>query len=53
VTDQGAAFPAVGSSGNANAIAERKGMEAEEDARLFKSIAEQIEEIIRHYEPLH
>ncbi len=51
VTDQAGSFPTFGSGGNANAIAERQGMEAEEDARLFKSIAEQIEEIIRHYEP--
>ncbi len=53
VTDQAGSFPAFGSGGNANAIAERQGIEAEEDARLFKSIAEQIEEIIRRYEPLH
>jgi hypothetical protein len=52
VTDQAGGFPAAGSGGNANAIAERQGMEAEEDARLFKSVAEQIEDIIRQYQPL-
>jgi hypothetical protein len=51
VTDQAGAFPAAGSDGHRNAIAERPSMEAEEDARLFKSIAEQVEEIIRQYRP--
>ena len=51
VTDQAGSFPAAGSCGKANAIAERQGMQAEEDARLFKSVAEQIEEIIRRYQP--
>jgi hypothetical protein len=52
VTDQAGSFPVAGSGGNANAIAERQGMEAEEDARLFKSVAEQVEEIIRQYQPM-
>jgi hypothetical protein len=51
VTDQAGAFPAAGSRGHGNAIAERTGMQAEEDARLFRSIAEQVEEIIRQYQP--
>jgi hypothetical protein len=33
-SDQAGSFPAAGSGGKANAIAERQGMEAEEDARL-------------------
>jgi hypothetical protein len=51
VTDQAGAFPAAGSGGHGNAIAERTGMQAEEDARLFRSIAQQVEEIIRQYQP--
>jgi Protein required for attachment to host cells len=52
VTDKAGGFPAAGSGGNANAIAERQRMKAEEDARLFKSVAEQISEILRQYQPL-
>ena len=52
VTDQAGGFPAAGPGGNANAIAERQRMKAEEDARLFKSVAEQISEILRQYQPL-
>ena len=52
VTDQAGAFPSTGSSGHANAIAERSSMEAEEDNRLFKSIAQQIEQLVRQHEPI-
>jgi hypothetical protein len=52
VTDQAGGFPVPGSGGNANAIAERQRMKAEEDARLFRSVAEQISEILRQYQPL-
>lgn len=52
LTDQAGAFPSTGSNGHANAIAERPSMEAEEDNRLFKSIAQQIEQLIRQYEPI-
>jgi hypothetical protein len=36
VIDQAGSFPALRSAGNANAIAERQGMETEEEIRLFK-----------------
>jgi hypothetical protein len=52
VTDQAGGFPASGPDGNANAIAERQGVQAEEDARLFKSVAEQISEILHQFQPL-
>lgn len=52
LTDQAGAFPSTGSGGNANAIAERPSMEIEEDARLFRSIAQQIEALIRQHQPL-
>lgn len=52
LTDQAGAFPATGSSGHGNAIAEKTSMETEEDARLFKSIAQQIESLIRQHQPL-
>jgi hypothetical protein len=52
LTDQAGAFPSTGSSKHANAIAEKQTLEAEEDARLFKSIADQIERLIRQYQPI-
>lgn len=52
VTDQAGAFPSTGTGGHGNAIAERPKMEAEEDIRLFKSIAQQIEAVIRQHEPV-
>ena len=51
VTDQAGSFPSTGSGGHANAIAEKSSMEAEEDARLFKSLGHQIEELIRQHQP--
>ena len=52
VTDYAGAFPSLGSGGRANAIAERTSFELEEDARIFKEIAQQIKELIRQNEPL-
>jgi protein required for attachment to host cells len=52
VTDQAGAFPSGGSAGQGNAIAERMSMETEEDSRLFKAIAQQIEGILRRNQPL-
>ena len=52
VTDQAGGFPTSGPGGNANAVAERQRMKAEEDSRLFKSVAEQISDILRQYRPL-
>jgi hypothetical protein len=51
LTDQAGAFPATGSGGHANAIAEKSSMESEEDARLFKSLGQQIEQLIRQHQP--
>lgn len=51
VTDQAGGFPSTGSNGHANAIAERPKMEAEEDTRLFKSIAQQVNQLIRQHQP--
>ena len=53
VTDQAGSFPSTGSGGHANAIAEKSSMEAEEDARLFKSLGHQIEELIRQHQPIN
>jgi len=52
VTDQAGAFPSTGSNGHANAIAERPKMEAEEDTRLFKSVAWQVKTVIRQHQPV-
>jgi Protein required for attachment to host cells len=52
VTDQAGAFPSTGTGGHGNAIAERPKMEAEEDTRLFKSISQQIEAVIRQHQPV-
>jgi Protein required for attachment to host cells len=41
-TDQAGAFPATGTLGYATALAERHGMETEEEAKLFRHIGEQI-----------
>lgn len=46
VTDQAGSFPSSGSGGHGNAIAERTKMEAEEDTRLFKSVARQVEVVV-------
>jgi hypothetical protein len=50
-TDQAGAFPATGTLGYATALAERHGMEAEEEARLFRHIGEQISEFLRKHRP--
>jgi hypothetical protein len=52
VTDQAGAFPSAGTAGQGNAIAERMSMETEEDSRLFKAIAQRIEDIARRSQPL-
>jgi hypothetical protein len=52
VTDQAGSFPSTGSGGHGNAIAERPKMEAEEDTRLFKSVARQVEAVIREHQPV-
>src|SRR6267143_1927717 len=51
VTDQAGSFPAAGSGGKANAIAERQGMEAEEDARaLVTRDPSKAEDITKKYD---
>jgi Protein required for attachment to host cells len=45
-TDQAGAFPATGTLGYATALAERHGMEAEEEAKLFRQIGEQISDLL-------
>jgi hypothetical protein len=52
VTDKAGAFPSTGTSGHGNAIAERPKMEAEEDTRLFRSIAQQVEVAVRQHQPV-
>jgi len=51
VSDQAGTFPALGSGGKGNAIAERHGIELEKDAKLFRAIGNEIEKIIREYQP--
>jgi hypothetical protein len=50
-TDQAGAFPATGTLGYATALAERHGMETEEEAKLFRHIGEQISEFLRKHRP--
>lgn len=49
MTDQAGSFPAGDSSGgrHQNAIAERKGIETENDRRIFRQLAENIAETVR------
>jgi protein required for attachment to host cells len=51
VSDQAGTFPVLGSAGKGNAIAERHGIEREEDAKLFRAIGSEIERIIREHQP--
>ena len=51
VSDQAGTFPIVGSAGKGNAIAERHGIEREEDAKIFRAIGHEIERIIREHQP--
>jgi hypothetical protein len=51
-TDQAGAFPSTGSNGHGNAVAERPKMETEEDIRLFKAIAREVDKVIREHQPL-
>jgi hypothetical protein len=51
-TDQAGAFPSDGSNGHGNAVAERPKMATEEDNRLFKAIAREVDRVIREYQPL-
>lgn len=46
VTDQAGAFPTGGSGGRQNSIAERQGIETENDRRIFKQLAESIAEVV-------
>ena len=50
-TDQAGAFPATGTLGYATALAERHGMEAEEEAKLFRHIGEQISDFLGKHRP--
>jgi hypothetical protein len=51
VTDKAGSFPVLGYAGQGNAIAERQGIELEEDAKLFRRIGDQIEKILREHQP--
>jgi hypothetical protein len=51
-TDQAGAFPSTGSSGRGNAVAERPKMETEEDTRLFKAIAREVDSVVREHQPM-
>ncbi len=50
-TDQAGAFPKGGSAGKANSIAERQGIEAETEARLFRQLGEHIVSLLRAHNP--
>jgi hypothetical protein len=50
-TDQADAFPATGKLGYATALAERHGMEREEEAELFRHIGEQISDFLGKHRP--
>lgn len=50
-TDQAGAFPATGTLGYPTALAERHGMEAEEEAKLFRHIGEQICDFLAKHRP--
>ena len=50
-TDQAGAFPATGTLGYATALAERHGMEREEEAKLFRHIGEQISDFLGKHRP--
>jgi protein required for attachment to host cells len=50
-TDQAGAFPATGTLRYATALAERHGMETEEEVRLFKQIGQHISELLRKHQP--
>jgi Protein required for attachment to host cells len=50
-TDQAGAFPATGTLGYATALAERHGMETEEEIRLFRHIGEQISDFLDKHRP--
>ena len=50
-TDQAGAFPATGTLGYATALAERHGMDTEEEAKLFRHIGEQISNFLGKHGP--
>jgi Protein required for attachment to host cells len=51
VTDKAGSFPVLGYAGQGNAIAERQGIDLEEDAKLFRAIGHEIEKILREHQP--
>ena len=46
LTDQAGAFPSGAAPGQMNSIAERTGIDTENDRRIFKQLAESISEIV-------
>ena len=53
LTDQAGRFPVgdAGSGRHMNAIAERQGLETENDRRIYKQLAEHVSEIVRSHLP--
>ena len=51
LTDQAGAFPDGAGPGQMNSIAERQGIETENDRRIHKQLAEHLEEIVRKEGP--
>ncbi len=47
LTDQAGSFPGGNSGRHQNAAAERQGMEAENDRRIFKQLADSITEVVK------
>jgi hypothetical protein len=51
VTDQAGAFPAGGTGGQGNSIAEHMSFEMETDARIFRVIAGEITSLLNQHQP--
>lgn len=53
VTDQAGAFPNSGTGGQGNSIAEKMSLEAENETRVFRIIADQITSLLHQHRPEH
>ena len=51
LTDQAGSFPAGGTGGQGNGVAERMSMESESDTRIFRLLAGQIKGLLNQHRP--